>query len=429
MPNETVVAEKTNGTAPPAAAPQAGQEVATISPPRLPYHPAVQERFGIDRASWKALVEAVFPLAKSADSVILALSYCKARKLDPFKRVVHIVPIYDSEQRRMVETIWPGIAELRTTAFRTGQYAGRDPAVYGNDKTETVGNLQITYPEWCQVTVYRFLNGQRIPFPGPRVYWKETYAVTKRDDPSPNSMWRRRPHGQLDKCAEAAALRAAFPEELGNEYAAEEMEGQARGPDHARDVTPPKPTRAEFEEKAAPAPPAQPELYDLIDAQGVIIEPLPSGNFAAKLIDLMTEAGADFHSIYERHADVLAAELFKDVREIYARLSAAETEANKKAADAVKAGPKDEPKDDKPSEPAADKPDAPPAELVIINASAKKESKQKWLANMRAAVPHHPPAAVAEWWAGCKAVIAECEKIDPAGVKALDGAVNDRLAA
>jgi hypothetical protein len=27
-----------------------------LKPPRLPYHEAVEERFGIDRAGWKALV-------------------------------------------------------------------------------------------------------------------------------------------------------------------------------------------------------------------------------------------------------------------------------------------------------------------------------------------------------------------------------------
>ena len=35
-----------------------GQLVA-LKPPRLPYHEAVEERFGIDRAGWKALVEAI----------------------------------------------------------------------------------------------------------------------------------------------------------------------------------------------------------------------------------------------------------------------------------------------------------------------------------------------------------------------------------
>lgn len=200
-----------------------------IMPPRLPYHPAIEERFGVDLTEWRALVDAVFPLAKEPSSVILALSYCKARNLDPFKRPVHIVPMWNSAAKRMVETVWPGIGELRTTAFRTGQYAGRDEAKYGGTKIESVGNVVLEYPEWCQVTVYRLLGGQRLPFPGPRVYWKESYATTGKDDPSPNSMWRRRPFGQIDKCAEAAALRAAFPEEVGNEYAAEEMEGRVLG--------------------------------------------------------------------------------------------------------------------------------------------------------------------------------------------------------
>lgn len=201
-------------------------DLPAISAPRLPYHPAIEERFGINLTEWRALVDAVFPLAKETSSVILALSYCRARKLDPFKKPVHIVPMYNAALKRMVETVWPGIGELRTTAFRTGQYAGRDEAKYGPSKTEKVGNTVIEYPEWCQVTVYRLLGGQRLPFPGPRVYWRENYATSGREDLTPNTMWRRRPFGQLDKCAEAASLRAAFPEEVGNEYAAEEMEGK-----------------------------------------------------------------------------------------------------------------------------------------------------------------------------------------------------------
>lgn len=188
-----------------------------IAAERLPYHPAIQERFGIDRSQWRALVEAVFPLAQTIDSIILALSYCRARKLDPFKKNVHIVPIWSSTERKMVDTIWPGIGELRTTAFRTNSYAGRDATVFGPDITRKVGSLEITFPEWAQVTVYRTCNGQRVPFAGPRVYWLETYSQAKRDDATPNSMWAKRTRGQIDKCAEAAALRAAFPEEIGSE--------------------------------------------------------------------------------------------------------------------------------------------------------------------------------------------------------------------
>lgn len=203
-----------------------GQAVVRVSEPRLPYHAAIEERFGIDKSQWRALTDAVFPTASTTDAVILALSYCKARKLDPFKKPVQIVPMWSKTAKAMVDTVWPGIGELRTTAFRTGQYAGRDAALFGEMRTAKLGAVEMQFPEWCEVVVYRLVGGVRVPFHGPRVYWMETYATAGKDSQEPNAMWRKRPSGQIEKCAEAAALRAAFPEEIGNEYAAEEMEGR-----------------------------------------------------------------------------------------------------------------------------------------------------------------------------------------------------------
>jgi phage recombination protein Bet len=190
----------------------------SIRPPRLPYVLEVKDRYGIDEEAWRALVEAIFPNAHSVGSIILVLAYCKSRKLDVFKRNVHIVPIWDKDKRQYVDTIWPGIGELRTTAFRTGEYAGRDETVFGEDMTSEWGSgretLKVVHPEWAQVTVYRMVHGQRVAFTGPRVYWLETFAATK--DGFPNSMWVKRPRGQIEKCAEGGSLRAAFPEELGD---------------------------------------------------------------------------------------------------------------------------------------------------------------------------------------------------------------------
>jgi hypothetical protein len=97
-------------------------------------------------------------------------------------------------------------------------------------------------------------------YPGPRVYWLESYATAGRDTVAPNEMWRRRTRGQLDKCAEAAALRAAFPEELGNDYAAEEMEGQVV--DHAPSdepvaKAPPLRGNAALRSRLTPEPPPE----------------------------------------------------------------------------------------------------------------------------------------------------------------------------
>lgn len=210
-----------------AAQTQRVENLPVLAPPRLQFHPAIEERFGIDRASWKALVEAIFPNAATTESVVLALSYCRARKLDPFKRTIHIVPIWNRQLKQMVDTIWPGIGELRTTAFRTGEYAGRDEARFGPTIVlGKVGKIDMNYPEWCAVTVYRLIKGNRVAFYGPKVYWIETYATAGRDDDSPNEMWRNRPIGQLEKCAEAAALRAAFPEEIGGDLIEDEVSNQ-----------------------------------------------------------------------------------------------------------------------------------------------------------------------------------------------------------
>lgn len=219
--------------------------VAVLAAPRLlPPEDKVLAEYDVNREGWRTLTESIFPAAKTVTSVMMALDYCKRRKLDVFKHPVHIVPIWNSQAGEngtggMVETIWPGINELRTTAIRTGQYAGMDVPVFGppmarsfEGKIKKWKNGQayyetekadVAFPEWCQITVYRTLGGNRVPFPGPRVYWLEAYARLRNDVEIPNSMWQKRANGQLEKCAEAAALRRAFPEELGSDYSIDEI--------------------------------------------------------------------------------------------------------------------------------------------------------------------------------------------------------------
>ena len=316
------------------------REVARFSPPRIAYHPAVQERFGVDQAGWRALIDAVWPAAKTADAVVLALSYCKARNLDPFKRPVHIVPVYSSEAGRMVKSVWPGIGELRTTAFRTGLYGGRDRTEFGEDREMDLGGTRVTFPAWAQVTVYRLgRDGQRLPFPGPQVYWLETYATAKRDTVAPNAMWKKRPRGQLDKAAEAAALRAAFPEELGNDYAAEEMEGQII--DHVEAAAaPPRPTRDQFIE-----PELEPKLYSIQDEAGEVHEFTDPEEASDKLLNLLTAAHstrtrARLEAVWENGAAIIAAlyengraDLADEIGETYARMDAEFQKAEPKPLD------------------------------------------------------------------------------------------------
>lgn len=192
----------------------------------------------IDAGKWRVLCESVFPSAKTPEAIVMALDYCRVRNLDPFKRPVNIVPMWNSTLQANVETVWPGINEVQITASRTGHYAGMDEPKWGPDKTRVFegtrkwkeGNSwkeehlkkEITYPEWCAVTVYRIVDGQRCAFTEP-VYWEEAYARAGKTE-VPNEMWSKRPRGQIIKVAKAFSLRAAFPEE--GEYTAEEMEGK-----------------------------------------------------------------------------------------------------------------------------------------------------------------------------------------------------------
>lgn len=179
---------------------------------------ALTER-SIDTAVWTTLQNSVFPGAKD-ESILLAVDYCKARKLDILKKPCHIVPMSVTDaktgNKNWRDVIMPGIYEQRITAFRTGQMAGQDEPVFG----DTVTFRGIEAPEWCRVTVYRFINNERCAFSHTE-YFCEACATTK--DGKPNSMWSKRPRGQLAKCAEAGALRKAFPDELGGVITADEV--------------------------------------------------------------------------------------------------------------------------------------------------------------------------------------------------------------
>lgn len=183
----------------------------------------------VDTDTWNALQNTIFPGAHPA-SILMAIDYCRARKLDILKKPVHIVPMpyKDGRDWKSRDVVMPGINEVRTTAMRTGQYAGADKPEWGC----VIEVLGVKVPESCTYTVYRFMHGQKVPFPA-TVYFEEACGTTKDWDnkdksgnapPKLNAMWTRRPRGQLEKCAEAAALRKAFPEEIGNEYVPEEMQ-------------------------------------------------------------------------------------------------------------------------------------------------------------------------------------------------------------
>lgn len=168
------------------------------------------------------------------ESIKMVLSYCHAAGLDPMQKPVHIVPMYCSTGQKdnkgydikaMRDVVMPGIGLYRIQAARSGEFAGTSEPEFGNDITETMDGTEITFPAWCKVTVKRLMNNGIIAEFTAKEFWKENYATKGKDSKAPNTMWRKRPYAQLAKCAEAQALRKAFPE-VGSQPTADEMEGK-----------------------------------------------------------------------------------------------------------------------------------------------------------------------------------------------------------
>ncbi|MBX9755845.1 MAG: phage recombination protein Bet [Pseudomonadaceae bacterium] len=236
-------------------------------------HPTLVSR-GIDESTWNALKSTIYPGAKD-DSIIMAVDYCRARKLDPMLKPVHLVPMQvtikhegreDTKEWRDVPM--PGIGLYRIQADRSKTYAGADEPEYGPEITRTFtgyNNRQVefTFPQWCKFVVRKLVGGMVVEYHA-KEYWLENYASLARDKDAPNAMWSKRPYAQLAKCAEAQALRRAWPE-IGSDPTAEEMMGKTLDADELRDVSP---TPA----KTTPAPRKAEETPEPVIPSGATVE-------------------------------------------------------------------------------------------------------------------------------------------------------------
>lgn len=172
------------------------------------------------------LQSSLYPGA-DVNSVRMVIDYCRASGLDPMQKPVHIVPMWDGKQGKMRDVVMPGVGLYRIQASRSGQFAGMTEVEYGPMVTMTLDKVDITVPEFARVTAKRVLDNGVIAEFTAIEYWIENYAIKggKEKSIAPNAMWSKRPRGQIAKCAQAQALRLAFPE-LGAQPTAEEMEGK-----------------------------------------------------------------------------------------------------------------------------------------------------------------------------------------------------------
>src|SRR5687768_4635606 len=150
-------------------------------------------------------------IARGASDVELSLflAQCERTGLDPFSRQIYWI------KRGNQGSTQVSIDGFRVIAERSGEMDGQDVAWCGDNGEWVDVWLPKTPPAAARVIVYR--KGCAHAFT----------AIAKFSEYNAGgSMWQKMPANQLAKCAEALALRKAFPHQLSGLYTPDEM-GQA----------------------------------------------------------------------------------------------------------------------------------------------------------------------------------------------------------
>ena len=258
-----------------------------------------------------ALIKRTVAADTTDDEFNLFISYCQSLQLDPRRRQIYALVYNKNKPDKRKMSIIVGIDGFRSVAARTGCYRPDDeeprfefdPGAKG--PSNPLGLVKAT------VKVFQHSHGSWFPVSGV-AYWDE-FAPVKEEwaegedgkrrptgKKAPDGKWATMPRIMLAKCAEAQALRKAWPDSFSSVYAPEAMD-QA-----SLDVLPAEAaTQGAQEERLARISAGKTILLDMMN--GAAIEPVEIGKFADRVMGFI-EAHKDEPSqiglfqIRNRHA-------------------------------------------------------------------------------------------------------------------------------
>jgi phage recombination protein Bet len=185
-----------------------------------------------DQTNWTPDQQAVLQQSGIDNQVAPAelsafLHLCQRTRLDPFSRQIYLIGRFDGRQQRKVYTPQTSIDGYRVIAHRAAAEAGQSLGYEDTLWCDKDGRWRDVWlpdapPAAAKVTVIR--NGMRFS----AVARYSEYVQTKKGG-DPSGLWGKMPATMTAKCAEALALRMAFPHDLAGVYTAEEM-AQADNP-------------------------------------------------------------------------------------------------------------------------------------------------------------------------------------------------------
>jgi phage recombination protein Bet len=165
-------------------------------------------------------------VAKGAtdDEFALFAHQCERTGLDPFAKQIYCLKrrTKDEETQQWIDAMVTQVAidGFRLVAQRTGKYRGQKPPIFFDPAGH--GREVWLDPKNPPVAVKVGVLHADFDEPLYAIAMYEEYVQRKRDG-TPTKQWKEKPTIMLAKCAEALALRKAFPQELSGLYTDDEI--------------------------------------------------------------------------------------------------------------------------------------------------------------------------------------------------------------